>query len=115
MKLKNVLCNTEKNSENLKNSIEKNQKWWINKIKLNEAKAHWAPSLPIDGWLIASYPSRGESRLKINTLAPPAIISAEECKPKVLEKKSIENPKRKQIKNNNMGLILNGNKAIASG
>ena len=51
----------------------------------------------------------------IKILATPAIISAEECNPKVLEKKSIENPKRKQIKNNNMGLILNGNKAIARG
>jgi len=115
MKLKKVLCKTEKNSENLKNSIKKNQKWWINKIKLNDTKAHWAPNRPIDGWLIASYPSRGESKLNIKTLARPATISADECKPKVLEKKSIEKPKTKQIKNNNIGLILNGNKAIARG
>ena len=115
MKLKNVLCKTEKNSENLKNSIKKNQKWWINKIKLKEAKAHWEPNRLIEGWLIASYPSRGESKLNIKTRASPAIIRAEECKPKVLEKKSIEKPKRKQIKNNNIGLTLNGNKAIARG
>ena len=110
-----MLFKTKKNSDNAKNSIKKNQKWWINKIKLKEAKAHWFPSFPIEGWLIASYPSRGDSKLKIKTLATPPTKRAEECKPKVLEKKSIEKPNKKQIKNNKMGLNLNGNNIIARG
>ena len=84
-------------------------------MKLKETKAHWDPSFPIEGWLIASYPSRGDSKLKIKTLANPPIKRDEECKPKVLEKKSIEKPNKKQIQNNKAGFNLNGNNIIANG